>query len=156
MPRFLHSPACRCEAAWIRAALAPVLAGLAATAAAEPPARLVESPLSAANLAETAIGLVIVLGVMLGLAWLVKRYARLPGIGKGQVQILGGVSLGARERAVLLTVEGQRLLVGVAPGRVQTLLVLGAAEQPELTEDFASSLQAASQRARTATQGEPA
>jgi flagellar protein FliO/FliZ len=93
---------------------------------------------------------------MLGLAWLVKRYARLPGIGKGQVQILGGVSLGARERAVLLTVDGRRLLVGVAPGRVQTLLVLGAVDQAETADDFASSLQAAEQRTRATTQGEPA
>jgi flagellar protein FliO/FliZ len=140
----------------LRTVLAAILAGAAATAAAEAPARLVESPLSAANLADTAIGLLIVLGLMLGLAWLVKRYARLPGIGKGQVQILGGVSLGARERAVLLSVEGRRLLVGVAPGRVQTLLVLGAADQAETADDFASSLEAAEQRARTVAQGEPA
>ena len=154
-PYACQLPLC-CKAGRLRAVLAATLVGAAATVQAESPARLVESPLSAANLADTAIGLLIVLGLMLGLAWLVKRYARLPGIGKGQVQILGGVSLGARERAVLLTVEGRRLLVGVAPGRVQTLLVLGAAEQTETADDFASSLQAAEQRARATTQGEPA
>jgi flagellar protein FliO/FliZ len=140
----------------LRAAFAATLAGAAATVAAEAPARLVESPLSAANLADTAIGLLIVLALMLSLAWVVKRYARLPGIGKGQVQVLGGVSLGARERAVLLTVEGRRLLVGVAPGRVQTLLVLGAADQADTADDFATSLEAAAERARAAGQGEPA
>lgn len=90
----------------------------------ETPARLVESPLSTANLIETGLGLLLVVAIMLGLAWLFKRYAQVPGVGRGQVQVLGGVSLGARERAVLLSVEGRRLLVGVAPGRVQTLLVL--------------------------------
>jgi flagellar protein FliO/FliZ len=87
--------------------------------------RLVESPLSPGNLINTGVGLLVVLGIMLALAWLVKRYVQVPGIGKGQVQVLGGVSLGAREKAVLLSVEGQRLLVGIAPGRVQTLMILG-------------------------------
>ena len=102
--------------------------------------RLVESPLSSANLIETGLGLAFVLAVMLSIAWLVKRYVQVPGIGKGQVQILGGVSLGAREKAVLLVVDGKRLLVGVAPGRVQTLIELGdAGERPE---GFAEQLEA--------------
>lgn len=130
------------------------LALFSATATAAPgeaPARLVESPLSSANLIDTAIGLFAVLGILLLLAWLVKRFVQVPGINKGQVRVLGGVSLGAREKAVLLTVDGRRLLVGVAPGRVQTLLVLGedvAVETGGETggEGFAAELQHATQR----------
>ena len=107
----------------------------------DPAARLIESPLSAGNLVDTGVGLLLVLGLMLGLAWLVKRYVQVPGIGKGQVQIQGGVSLGAREKAVLLSVEGRRLLVGIAPGRVQTLLVLD--DNPAQTTDFAEQLEMA-------------
>jgi flagellar protein FliO/FliZ len=119
--------------------------GARATAStAEPPARLVESPLSS-HLVDTAGGLLLVVGLMLALAWLVKRYVQVPGIGKGQVQILGGVSLGAREKAVLLSVEGRRLLVGIAPGRVQTLLVLGDGKAP--APDFAEQLGEASRQA---------
>ncbi len=126
--------------------LSLLLIGRAAGAApGETPARLIESPLSTANLVETAGGLLLVVGVMLALAWLVKRYVQVPGIGKGQVQILGGVSLGAREKAVLLSVEGHRLLVGIAPGRVQTLLVLGDNETP--VPGFAEQLDGASRRA---------
>ncbi len=112
--------------------------GLAAPEA--PAGRLVESPLSSANLIETGLGLAFVLAVMLSIAWLVKRYVQVPGIGKGQVQILGGVSLGAREKAVLLAVDGKRLLVGVAPGRVQTLVELG--EVSDRPEGFAEQLEA--------------
>ena len=112
--------------------------GLAAPEA--PTGRLVESPLSSANLVETGLGLAFVLAVMLSIAWLVKRYVQVPGIGKGQVQILGGVSLGAREKAVLLAVDGRRLLVGVAPGRVQTLIELD--EVDEQAEGFAEQLEA--------------
>lgn len=113
-----------------------------ALASVDTASRLVESPLSTANLLQTAGGLVLVLGVMLVLAWLVKRYVQLPGVGKGQVQILGGVSLGAREKAVLLSVEGRRLLVGVAPGRVQTLLELTGPPGP--VADFVEHLDQAS------------
>ena len=44
----------------------------------------------------------------------------------GPVRVLGGVSMGPRERVVLLEAAGERLLVGVVPGRIQTLHVLGA------------------------------
>ena len=129
------------------------LALLSAVASATPedvPGRLVQSPLSAGHLVDTGVGLLVVLGIMLGLAWLVKRYVQVPGLGKGQVQILGGVSLGSREKAVLLSVEGQRLLVGIAPGRVQTLLVL-----PEGTTEgsFAEQLDAASAPVETRLSG---
>ncbi len=88
-------------------------------------ARLAESPLSTANLANTALGLLLVLAIMLALAWVVRRFMQVPGVGKGAVRILGGVSLGARERAVLLSVDKRRILIGVAPGQVRTLADLG-------------------------------
>lgn len=127
------------------------LSGVAAAAPMDASSRLAESPLSAGNLVDTGIGLVVVLGLMLGLAWLVKRYVQVPGIGKGQVQIQGGVSLGAREKAVLLSVEGKRLLVGIAPGRVQTLLVLD--DEARQGSAFADQLEAVSANAKTAAPG---
>lgn len=105
----------------------------------EASSRLVDSPLSTSNLIDTAVGLVVVLAIMLALAWLVKRYVQVPGINKGHIQVLGGVSLGAREKAVLLSVEGRRLLVGIAPGRVQTLMVLD--ETAGQGDDFAKQLE---------------
>ena len=131
-----------------------LLAEAIGAAPGEASSRLVESPLSTANLVETALGLVVVLGVMLGLAWLAKRYVQVPGVGKGKVQILGGVSLGAREKAVLLSVEGRRLLVRVAPGRVQTLLILDGSETAESA--FAGHLQAATDSVQPAVPGDPA
>jgi flagellar protein FliO/FliZ len=120
----------------------------------EASSRLAESPLSTANLLETALGLVAVLAIMLALAWLVKRYVQVPGIGKGQVQVLGGVSLGAREKAVLLSVGGRRLLVGIAPGQVRTLIVLDdAGDGDEGGADFERQLRAAAADAGLGTSG---
>jgi len=101
------------------------------------------SVLDSSHLVDTALGLIAVLALMLALAWLVKRYVSVPGAGKGQVQVIGGVSLGPRERAVLVSVEGQRLLLGVAPGRVQMLHLLDEQAPPE---SFADTLQQAGQQ----------
>ncbi len=95
------------------------------------------------QLLETAGGLVIVLAVLLGLAWVFKRYLAVPGVGKGRVQVIGGVSLGPRERAVIVEVEGERLLLGVAQGNVRMLHRLAVSDQAE--QDFAGQLAEASE-----------
>jgi flagellar protein FliO/FliZ len=99
----------------------------------EPASRLVDSPLSAESLMTTGFSLVAVIALMLGLAWVFKRYVQVPGMGRGQIQMLGGISLGSREKALLISVEGRKVLLGVAPGRVQTLLVIDDADAGDLS-----------------------
>lgn len=102
------------------------------------------SPLGGGVLLETAGGLVLILVLIFALGWLLRRYGRLPMSSKGEIAILGGVSLGPRERAVILRVGATRLLVGVAPGRVQTLHVLDAEEAAgESAGRFAPQLESA-------------
>lgn len=106
--------------------------------------RLTDSPLAGGALLETAVGLLLILVLIIGLGWLARRYGKLPTAGKGMVRILGGVSLGPRERAVVLQVGEARVLVGVAPGRVQTLHVLGtgrASSMPDGAEVFSRQLE---------------
>lgn len=92
----------------------------------------VPPPAAGGGLVQVIFGLIAVLALLLVSAWLLKRYGgRLPGAGGGgALRVLGGVSLGARERAVLLQVGDKQLLVGVAPGRVQTLYVLDSPAIP--------------------------
>lgn len=79
------------------------------------------APMGAQSLFQTAGGLLFILALILGGAWLFKRYGSLPMGGKGLVKVIGGASVGARERVVLIEVENTRLLLGVAPGQVRTL-----------------------------------
>ncbi len=72
-----------------------------------------------------AMGLVVVIALILGLAWVLKKYGRLPNHNLVDMKVLGGLSLGTREKAILIEVDNQRLLVGVTPGHIQTLHVLG-------------------------------
>ncbi|MCP3671180.1 MAG: flagellar biosynthetic protein FliO [Gammaproteobacteria bacterium] len=73
---------------------------------------------------EMIVVLAAVILLILGLGWLIKRVGNFPAAGKGMVRILGGVSLGPREKAVVVEAGNRRLLIGVAPGRVQTLCIL--------------------------------
>jgi flagellar protein FliO/FliZ len=81
-------------------------------------------PMAMANLVQLTLGMLAVLLLLGGLAWLLRRSGRFTSGVHGALQILGGVSMGSRERIVLLQAGKQQLLVGVAPGRIQTLLVL--------------------------------
>ncbi len=79
------------------------------------------NPLGTESLFQTAGGLLLILALILGAAWLFKRYGNLTMGGKGVIKVLGGASVGPRERVVLIEVESTRLLLGVAPGQVRTL-----------------------------------
>src|SRR5450830_399046 len=65
------------------------------------------------------LGLVAVLALMVSLGWLFK------GAGSNAVaKIIGGVSVGTRERVLVVEVADQWIVVGVAPGRVNTLATM--------------------------------
>jgi len=84
----------------------------------------VQDPLAMTNLWQLTLGMIAVLGLILGIAWLLKRTGRFQMAAGGGLRVLGGLSMGTRERVVLLQVGETQLLLGVAPGRVQTLHVL--------------------------------
>lgn len=84
---------------------------------------------SAAPILQVLLALGFVVVLIFGLAWLVRRSPwHVPGVDQ-PLQVLTSVSLGPRERAVLLQVGERQLLLGVAPGRVS---LLEAYEQPLL------------------------
>jgi flagellar protein FliO/FliZ len=79
---------------------------------------------AAGSLAQVTLSLILVLGAVFASAWLVRRLRNFGRPGAGAIQIVADVALGTKERAVLIQVGAQQLLIGVAPGRVNTLHVL--------------------------------
>nr|WP_255703514.1 flagellar biosynthetic protein FliO [Lysobacter sp. GX 14042] len=69
-----------------------------------------------------------VVGLILGLAWLARR---VPGIGAAagnrHLKLVGSLSIGPRERVVVVDVGGTQLLLSTGPGGTRTLHTL---EQP--------------------------
>lgn len=78
-------------------------------------------PLSGAHVAQMVLMLLLVLGLILLFAWLLRRMGRF-GIGnRGAIRYLGALAVGQRERVVLIQVGETQLLLGVAQGRVSML-----------------------------------
>ena len=76
---------------------------------------------SAGSVVQMLLGLVLVLAMVVGAAWLLKRFVVLSGTGTGPIRVIAGASVGPRERVVLVEVGETRLLLGVAAGQVNTL-----------------------------------
>ena len=82
---------------------------------------------SAGSIGQVTVALLLVLAVVFALAFALKKMRAVGGGGTNGIEVLAQVSLGAKERAVLIRVEGSRLLLGVATGQVNLLQVLPAA-----------------------------
>lgn len=72
-------------------------------------------------LGQLLIGLLFVLLLFLGLAWLVKRAGIGAGFNEHGLKVVASLPLSTRERLVLVQAGSQQLLLGVAPGRVNLL-----------------------------------
>ena len=100
--------------------------------AAPEPARRFAAPGAAASLPHTGMGgigqvtvaLLVVLALVFVLAYLLKKMRAATGAGPNGIEVLAQASLGAKERAVVIRVDGTRYLLGVAQGQVSLLQVL--------------------------------
>lgn len=91
---------------------------------------LANSPLNSTTLLTTVVGLMLVLSIIGGLAWLIKRTGRFSSSANGAIKVLAAMPLGPRERAVLLEVGDEQILVGVTSQHIQTLHVLDKTVAP--------------------------
>lgn len=104
---------------------------------AAPHAATPAAPAGAGGLASVTLALLLVLAAIFAVAWLARRVR---GIGNrigNAIDVLADIPLGPKERAVLLKVGTEQILVGVAPGRVSALHVLR--EPVEVTRPTAAT-----------------
>ncbi len=113
----------------ISAAIAATMADAAFAQAVQPATLAPASPM--ASMLQGMVGLVIVVALIFVAAWAVKKIG--PRTRSGSVvQVVGGASVGPREKVVVVKFGHQTLLLGVAPGQVT---LLHTAEPGELAED---------------------
>lgn len=83
-------------------------------------------------LGQVIASLALVIGLLFGALWIMRR---VNGVGQavgGQMRVVSSLGLGQRERAVLVSVGDQQILLGVAPGRVAALHVF---DEPAVAQD---------------------
>ena len=104
-------------------------------------------PVGMGELGQVTGSLLLVLLLIGGLAWGAQRLRLAKGSTGRHLRVVDALSLGTRERLLLVEVDGERLLLGVAGGQLRCLHVLSAPAHPE----FASALHAATHAARVET-----
>jgi flagellar protein FliO/FliZ len=81
--------------------------------------------LTPGSTAQLVASLLVVVALIFALGWLSRRMHRFsPGTRNRALRLVDVLPVGARERIAIIEADGQRLVVGLAPGRVQTLHVL--------------------------------
>ena len=95
-------------------------------AAAAPAQKIGQHAPSTPGIGGALFGLLRVLGLILGLAWLLKR---MPGTGLGirpseQLRVVSMLSVGAKERVMVIEVGKEQLLIGVTAGGITALHTL--------------------------------
>ncbi|CAN5235652.1 N/A [soil metagenome] len=89
-----------------------------------------QAPSSAGSLFQVLFGLVVVLALMAAAAWMLKRFGMAKNNIGTSVKIVGGISVGSRERILVVEVADQWIVVGVTPGRISTLSNMPKQELP--------------------------
>jgi len=89
------------------------------------------APAGLGGLGQVTLALLAVLATVFVIAWMARRMRSFGNRVGNALDVLADIPLGQKERAVLLKVGQTQILVGVAPGRVNTLHVL--AEPIELS-----------------------
>ena len=103
---------------------------LPATVLAEP-----VSPLGAGQLLQVFAGLGVVLVLIALAAWATRRLNNVRPQGTGRIRIIEGLSVGAREKLLLVEVDEHRVLLAMCPGRIETLHAFGAGAVPSSFDD---------------------
>lgn len=85
---------------------------------------LSREPIGVSNYLQMFFGLFVIVVLIFAVSWFMRRMNNLNGMSAGDLKVLGGISVGQRERVVLVQAGDIQLLVGVAPGAIRTLHVM--------------------------------
>lgn len=107
-------------------AVIPTLGSAADTAA-------VAAPASPAGMLQVMIGLILVLGILVVIAWGMKKIGAGKPAGGGAIHIVGGINVGNRERILVVEVAGEWIVVGVTPTSITALSTMPKQEGMSLS-----------------------
>lgn len=76
-----------------------------------------------------SLGLIIVLCLFFACIWMMRKMGNLSINSRENMKVISALSLGMREKLILVQVGKKQLLLGVTPGRIDNLLVLEGEQQ---------------------------
>ena len=88
---------------------------------------------SSAGMLQVTFGLLVVVGLLFAVAWSMKKMGAGKYAAAGAVKVVGGVSIGNRERILVVEVADQWIVVGVTPASITALSTMQKQEGVDLT-----------------------
>jgi len=76
------------------------------------------------NIVQIVLGLFVVLMMIFGAGWMMKRFGGFGGVSNANLKVVAGITVGQREKIVVVQAGDVQVLVGIAPGNIRTLHVL--------------------------------
>jgi len=104
--------------------LVPVMDSYSATTDGPMASTLSANPIDVTSIFQVLTALFIVIIVIFALAWVFKKYGANYGATGSTMKVVSAISLGGKEKAVVLQVGDEQLVIGVSPGYVKKLHVL--------------------------------
>jgi len=82
------------------------------------------STISTDHVLKWSLGLIIVLALFFTCIWFMRKMGALPVNAKDGMKVVAGLTLGMREKIILVQIGEKQLVLAVTPGRVEKLLLL--------------------------------
>jgi len=90
-----------------------------------------DAGLNVDSLLQVLIALISVVFIIFALSVLLKKFNMLPGASAGLIKIVGGISLGSKERLLLIQVGDEQILISASSGRINKIHELTTILDPE-------------------------
>ena len=81
-------------------------------------------PIGAGSVLQLTLSLAAVVAAIFGLGWLLRRLHGMPGSTHRALKVIATLPVGTRDRIAIIQAGDTQVLIGVSPGRIQTLHVL--------------------------------
>ena len=94
-----------------------------------------------ANIIQWLVSCFLVIGLILLLAWLLKKSRLMPNQAQSQLRVLSVLSLGTREKLLVVKVGSEQLVLGMTPANISLLCKLETPlDEQSLVPPFAAQL----------------
>lgn len=94
-----------------------------------------QEPFQTVYIIKLIFGLICVITIIFLFSWLYRKFGVMGLPARGALQIESMLSLGSKEKVVVVRCDRHRLLLGVSAGKVETLLVLDDVSEEQLSDD---------------------
>ena len=95
--------------------------------------------MDAMGVTQLVLTLAATVGLILFAGWAAKRMLQPQGNG-GQLRVVCGLSLGSREKLMVIELDGEQMLIGVTASQITPIKTMERPLAPEQRADFAAML----------------